>query len=327
MKILYVGLGGAGQRHLRVFNSILNKVENYAWRQTKKTPTLNPDFTVDTESSLEARYNLNEVSSIDQALRLRVDLVIISTPTIYHYQLAKKFIEKGFNIVLEKPGCTTLSEAKELLRLSRKKKTKFLISFQRRFHPFIEKIQNYIVSGSLGKVININAKVSSFVPEWHPYEDFRELYACKKSLGGGVLLTECHEIDLLNYLFGESKLKSASLKQESEYDIDVFDTAYLELQFQGIKAKLDISFMRKPAERKININFQNGSLLYDLDNHRLKVIKEGKIEFNETKKMKGDELFERQAEFFLNHLKPNYDYQESLIRLMQIIGSKDLNSK
>lgn len=48
-------------------------------------------------------------------------------------------------------------------------------------------------------------KVNSYVPYWHKYEDFKNLYACKKSLGGWALFTESHEIDLCLYFFGMPK--------------------------------------------------------------------------------------------------------------------------
>ena len=49
----------------------------------------------------------------------------------------------------------------------------------------------------------MQSKLSSYVPEWHKYENHKELYACNKDLGGEVILTECHEIDILSNIFGE----------------------------------------------------------------------------------------------------------------------------
>jgi len=80
-----------------------------------------------------------------------------------------------------------------------------MISYQRRFHPRMKKMREIIVSGGIGKIVNILIEVGSFVPAWHPYEDFRELYACRADLGGGVLLTEIHEVDLCYWFLAYRK--------------------------------------------------------------------------------------------------------------------------
>ena len=49
--------------------------------------------------------------------------------------------------------------------------------------------------------MSIKVNVGSFVPHWHKYEDFRDLYACKNSLGGGIIYTECHELDINSNAF------------------------------------------------------------------------------------------------------------------------------
>ena len=62
-KILFIGLGGAGQRHLRIYRDLLPNIDFYGLRKTKKTPTLNHDFTVDNNNSLKSKYNINFISN------------------------------------------------------------------------------------------------------------------------------------------------------------------------------------------------------------------------------------------------------------------------
>ena len=58
-RILFIGLGGAGQRHLRLFRqNTTNKTELIAFRKTSKTPVLNPDFTINQTDSLEELYGV-----------------------------------------------------------------------------------------------------------------------------------------------------------------------------------------------------------------------------------------------------------------------------
>ena len=70
-----------------------------------------------------------------------------------------------------------------------------------RFHPQSIKIFNIIKNKkSLGTIYNASINVNSYMPNWHKYENYKDLYASNKNLGGGVILTECHEIDLMNFI-------------------------------------------------------------------------------------------------------------------------------
>ena len=58
-KIFFCGLGGAGQRHLRIFRELLPpETEFSAYRMTTKTPLLNSDFSINKNSTLEQEYHI-----------------------------------------------------------------------------------------------------------------------------------------------------------------------------------------------------------------------------------------------------------------------------
>ena len=59
--------------------------------------------------------------------------------------------------------------------------------------------------GKLGEIHKANLFSGHFLPLWHPYADYRLEYYARKDLGGGVLRTLSHEIDLMHYLFGKVK--------------------------------------------------------------------------------------------------------------------------
>ena len=62
------------------------------------------------------------------------------------------------------------------------------------YDPALKKFISYFQEENVYNLKNISVTVGSDVRLWHPYEDFRDLYACRSDLGGGVLYTECHEI-------------------------------------------------------------------------------------------------------------------------------------
>ena len=69
-------------------------------------------------------------------------------------------------------------------------------------YKYIKKLNNKTFFGKIYKVDLFNGE---YLPDYHPYEDYRNSYASKKNLGGGVLLTQIHELDLILSLFGKPK--------------------------------------------------------------------------------------------------------------------------
>ena len=76
---------------------------------------------------------------------------------------------------------------------------------QFRFHPCIKKIHQLVKQKKIGKIISVQVENGSYLPDWHPYEDHAISYASKKKLGGGVVLTQIHDIDYLYWIFGNPK--------------------------------------------------------------------------------------------------------------------------
>jgi len=101
--VLFVGLGGAGQRHLRILRALLPKSRFMAFRKRGTTPFLNPDFSASFSKRLEDVYSLELMKSLDAALEERPDLVVISTPSSKHWEPLMLAASKGSNILLEKP--------------------------------------------------------------------------------------------------------------------------------------------------------------------------------------------------------------------------------
>ncbi|MBL8854833.1 MAG: NAD-dependent epimerase/dehydratase family protein [Planctomycetaceae bacterium] len=90
-----------------------------------------------------------------QKLVGNVDGVIIATPPHCHYAMTKFFLENGVPVLCEKPLTESGVEARELVELSRNKKTPLLVNQTRRFFPTYQKIRELIAAGVLGKLESI----------------------------------------------------------------------------------------------------------------------------------------------------------------------------
>lgn len=305
-KILFIGLGGAGQRHLRVFKSLLpSYVEFSTYRSTNRTPLLNPNFSVNTETSLQKQYDLIIFNSIEQGFNNKPDLVVISTPTSLHYEVAKEAAERNINIFIEKPFSHNLDGFKDFENCIYESNLTFFVSFQRRFHPFLKRIKEIIENGVLGKIITANFNVASYVPDWHPYENFKQLYACKAELGGGVLLTEIHELDLCLWYFGLPKYVNCIGGNYSNIKLDVEDTAHITLDYADYSVQVNLCFMQKHNRRDLYIAGTNGYVEWNASGNTFKFINyvNGNEEVLCEPNYTNDEMFISQAEYFLKGFK------------------------
>ena len=100
---------------------------------------------------------------------------------------------------------------------------KWLISF--RYTPTIMKVKELLETGLIGKVLSVRGEFSEYLPDWHPWEDYRSFYMAEKSQGGGSILDQSHIMDLIHYLFGGFKSVYAINTRISSLEINADDIA------------------------------------------------------------------------------------------------------
>jgi predicted dehydrogenase len=319
-KILFIGLGGAGQRHLRIVKKIMPNASCLAYRQLKKTPLLNSDFSINSNTSLKDYYGIDVYDDIDAAYANNPDLVIISVPTSMHYEHIIRASNEGASILVEKPGSVNYKEAKDLSTILKKNKTKFMISFQRRFHPYIVELKKQLKQKNIRNITHISVDVCSYVPSWHPYEDYRSLYACQANLGGGVLLTESHEIDIIIWLLGYPKKIESKLNKREKMGLDIEDSANIILHYEKYKVNINLDFMNKKTKRLMLIKHDADDIILDFDsnNYKFKYYDESKNKI--INNLTNDELFETQFNYFLRHNKYSTEYIDAMVNNLMFIN-------
>lgn len=321
--ILFRGLGGAGQRHLRLLREEFPKTKMIGLRKTIKTPLLNGDFSINQTESLDKKYNIEIFSDPLEAYSHNPDLTIISTPSIFHSSDIIEAANNKSNVIVEKPGAMNSFEAREIEKAVLKNDVELLISYQRRFHPLITELRNSLSQKLVGTIRNVYAITNSYVPDWHPYENFLDLYACRLDLGGGVISTEIHEIDLITWIFGESDKISVIRSNTSEYELDVEDTATIKIEYHNLNVKIDLCFMSKNLKRSIYFYGDKGEIHLDFINQVLKTRIYDAEETVVEKILSNDEMFKNQINFFFQSEKYNrIEYIKTLKRNSRIIENR-----
>ena len=301
MRIFFQGLGGAGQRHLRIFKSILPNAEFLAVRSLRKTPLLNPDFSPDLSESLENKYNVRCFDYIDDVWKEEPNFVVISLPTSMHADASVTAISNGVDVFVEKPGIANTADYQAVASALEKYGASYFVSFQRRFHPLAKIIKDVLRSESLGKVVAVQLNVGSFVPDWHPYEKFSELYACRADLGGGVVRTECHELEMLFSIFGDPATMYLSKGARTGLVVGVEDTAEILLDYKSFGIQASLCFMQKRTERLMTIRASQGQLVCDFQAGRYLLSRDGHPDKGWVDcSMSMDAMFHQQAQYYLD---------------------------
>jgi predicted dehydrogenase len=144
-----------------------------------------------------------------------------------------------------------------------------MVGYQIRFHPCLRWIREGLLSQTFGRILGVRIKTSSYLPDWHPYEDYKTLYAARPDLGGGVILTESHEIDYCLWLFGIPQRVYTVGGNLSPVHLEVEDTAHILMEYERpgetFPVHLDLSFMSRPPQRSLEISAERGRIVWDTD--------------------------------------------------------------
>src|ERR1700722_4856922 len=241
VKVLIIGLGGIGQRHTRNLRILLgDSVEIIAYRVRRLTHVVTPTMGADQERNVEDVYNIRTFHSLDDALAEKPDVAYVCNPSSLHVSVTRACLVAGCDVFLEKPLADSLDGTAELAELAGKHKRIAMVGFQLRFHPCVIRLTEIVRSGVLGNLLGVRATIGEYLPNWHPYEDYRIMYASRAELGGGVVLTQIHELDFLYSIFGTPTRIYSVGGHWSDLEIDVEDTASMLMECSFAKRPLPV---------------------------------------------------------------------------------------
>jgi len=252
MKFLIAGLGSIGRRHFRNLIALGEKdiVLLRSHRATLPDDEL-AGYLVETDIRVALQKH-------------RPNAIIVANPTSLHLDIAIPAAEAGCHILLEKPVSNSLEQLDILQGAAQKSGSKILVGFQFRFHPTLNQARELIRANALGKVLIVHAHWGEYLPQWHPWEDYRQSYAARTDLGGGVIRTLTHPLDYLRYLIGEVDSLWSFNGHISPLELDVEDVAEIGLKFSnGAIGGVHLNYVQRPPVHRLEIVGTNGTLRWD----------------------------------------------------------------
>lgn len=233
-------------------------------------------------------YGIKTIDNFSQAIKeFNPDIFIISTPPNLHHQYFLYAAQHKKHLFVE--VSTTDKGYKELIPLL---DNSFVAapSCTFRYVPAIKKIKELLDKGVIGKALTFNHYLGQYLPDWHPYEDYRKVYFAKKETGGAREMLP-HELVWLSYIFGSLPIKATGIAtkiSDLKMTADDIYCAIIQLK-NGVIGNLMIDLLNRKASRILRIIGIKGTLDWDWLNYEIRLHlpnkKEKIIKLSEIKKL------------------------------------------
>lgn len=213
-------------------------------------------------SNVAKRHRYTDLEKM--ILEFRPQVAHVLTPPTSHKVIAKKLLEAGCNVLIEKPMCMSSEEAEEIIQTAAQKGCLVCIDHTRILDPIIVKVKEIIESGAMGKIVNISADYS------HDYLEKADVDSTSKwitDLPGGVFFDIiAHPLSLLEYFLPDLRVLYTSC-QKNENDIvtdvwSIFDS-------KSASCSLHMSLRLFPLKNSIVFECTDGTLEVDFRNFLL----------------------------------------------------------
>ena len=283
MKIIFFGLGSAGNRHAKILADNFNH-ELFAYRSNKGKGR-NP-------------LNIKEIDSWSKVKKISPDVAFITNPTFLHVDLAIKCARLNMKLFIEKPIDCSIKNLDLLLDEANKRNLVTYVAYNLRFHPVIKYLKKYVIAK---KIYHVNIYNSSYLPKWKPNQNHMSSYSVLREKGGGVILDLSHEFDYINYLFGGIEKINGIFDKASCITKDVEDFLDAIIKTKSAYVNLHLNFLSMHTERTIKIDCEDEYIYADLIKNRIEIYKnrDVKVLLYESDM---NETYKKQIEFFLQNI-------------------------
>jgi predicted dehydrogenase len=258
---LVVGGGSIGKRHL---GNLLASGRSAAVVETRE----------DRRAEIAARHPAARVfASLDEALAAeRFETAFICVPTASHLPPALALARAGAHVFMEKPVSHTLDGIPELLEAVERGRLVGLTGFCMRFFAPLRKAAALVESGAIGRIVTARSFTGVYLPDWHPWEDYRSFYMARKEQGGGVLLDECHAFDWMQWLCGPIERVASVVATLSDLEITTDDVCETLVRFRGgAVGSIHLDMVDRSARSEVELIGTLSTLTVDLEGHTVRL--------------------------------------------------------
>jgi predicted dehydrogenase len=242
--VLIIGAGSIGRRHAQNCARLGAEVSIF-------------DIARDSLMSLCRDNGYTPITNLDNALKSTpYDAAIVCTPNHLHIPSAQQVADAKINLFIEKPLSHNFDGVPELISTIEKNHLIAMAGFNLRFEPGLRYLKKTVEPKN---VAFVQIESGSHMPIWRPGADYRKTYSANKSMGGGIILDDVHELDYACWLFGAPESVLCSCGKFSNFEIDVEDTASFHFTYPDKLITIHSDYLQKRYTRKCKICYRDGT--------------------------------------------------------------------
>ncbi len=257
-RILILGAGSIGERHLRCF------------QQTGQCAVAICEINEALRAEVSHRYSCEAFSGLDAALESGAfAAAVICTPAHTHIPLARQCVAAGWHVLIEKPLSVGMEGIRELATEAEAAGHIIRVAYIHRFTPAIRKAREWLQTGRYGKIRHIVVCCGQHFPTFRPA--YRNIYYARRETGGGAIQDALtHLVHAIEWMAAPVERVVCQAKHLVLADVEVEDTVNLSAFLtDGTLASFSLNQFQAPNETVLTFHGTAGSLRAELPAQRV----------------------------------------------------------
>ena len=290
-KILVVGVGSIGERHLRCF------------QRTGRAELFACETNAALLQKITQQYQVSGSPDLAAALKAeRFDGVVVCTPANLHISMALQCLRAGTAVLIEKPLSTALGEVEELRReIAARPKQYVRVAFVYHFQPGIKAVREELHKGALGRPLQAAVVVGQHFPTFRPA--YRQTYYTRHETGGGAIQDMLpHLANSMEWMVGPSTRVYCEAGHQALEGVTVEDTVCVAARNGNVLTTYTLTQFQAPNEATFLVHCERGSYKIELHEQRWGLYPLGAAgwDYRPAPVKERDDLFVNQANAFLD---------------------------
>lgn len=249
LTFLQIGLGSMGKRRIRnLFVAGERQIIGY-------------DILPERMKEAQEKYGIRVVKDLKEISSKDFDAMLISTPPDAHGDYIRMALDLQKHFFVEHP---TSDDGYEEIFADKNSKLVKAPSCTLRYYTPIKMMKDILEQGRIGKILAFQYHMGQYLPDWHPWEDYRQVYFSKKATGACREMLP-FELIWLNWLL-ESKVSniSGTIDKLSDLDMDADDIILAKLKYaNGILGNVIIDVLSRKPFRTLRVLGSDGVLEWE----------------------------------------------------------------
>jgi predicted dehydrogenase len=289
-KILVIGVGSIGERHLRCF------------QRTGRAQMFACETNAALLQKITQQYQVPGFPDLAAAMKAeRFDAVVVCVPANLHIGIALQCYRQGAALLIEKPLSTGLGEIEELRQEMAQRKQYVRVAFVYHFQPAIKAMREELRKGTLGRPLQAGTVVGQHFPTFRPA--YRQIYYTRHETGGGCIQDMMpHLVNAIEWLVGPSTRVYCEAGHQALEGVTVEDTVCAAARNGDVLTTYALNQFQAPNEATFFVHCERGSLKAELHEQRWGKFAHGAAgwEYHPAPVKERDDLFVAQANAFLD---------------------------